>query len=122
MITDIELNANNEDKGTARIPPIKIKDIIGTQEFQSAMVSNLAEAMKYQKEQDKKNGKICATENCDNPAYKTEWRNGKVIGLCKKHVLGNGVPIRTKHTANRNDPCPCKSGLKFKRCCMNKQS
>lgn len=24
------------------------------------------------------------------------------------------------YRANRNDPCPCKSGRKFKKCCINK--
>ena len=23
---------------------------------------------------------------------------------------------------NRNDPCPCGSGLKYKKCCMNKMT
>lgn len=22
---------------------------------------------------------------------------------------------------NRNDPCPCESGLKYKKCCLNKK-
>jgi len=26
----------------------------------------------------------------------------------------------TESTVGRNDPCPCRSGKKFKRCCMGK--
>jgi len=25
-----------------------------------------------------------------------------------------------QHTADRNDPCPCGSGLKYKKCCLAK--
>lgn len=30
--------------------------------------------------------------------------------------------LRTEKQVGRNDPCPCGSGKKFKKCCMNKQS
>jgi hypothetical protein len=30
------------------------------------------------------------------------------------------LPIRVPHKPGRNEPCPCNSGLKFKRCCLNK--
>ena len=29
-------------------------------------------------------------------------------------------PLTTKVTAGRNDPCPCGSGKKYKKCCMDK--
>lgn len=29
------------------------------------------------------------------------------------------VRLQRKYKANRNDPCPCQSGKKFKRCCIN---
>jgi len=28
--------------------------------------------------------------------------------------------IKTENTIGRNEPCPCGSGLKYKKCCMNK--
>ena len=28
--------------------------------------------------------------------------------------------IKTEPTIGRNEPCPCGSGLKYKRCCLNK--
>ena len=31
------------------------------------------------------------------------------------------VPDRSPQTATRNDPCPCGSGKKFKRCCMRRR-
>ena len=33
---------------------------------------------------------------------------------------GGGFTVRTAKTAGRNDPCPCGSGLKFKKCCADK--
>ncbi|MBI3315024.1 MAG: SEC-C domain-containing protein, partial [Candidatus Omnitrophica bacterium] len=27
------------------------------------------------------------------------------------------VPVRTEHKVGRNDPCPCGSGKKYKKCC-----
>jgi uncharacterized protein YecA (UPF0149 family) len=32
----------------------------------------------------------------------------------------NVVPIRPHHKIGRNERCPCNSGLKFKRCCLDK--
>lgn len=32
--------------------------------------------------------------------------------------LNVNEPIKRVHTAGRNDPCPCGSGKKFKRCCI----
>jgi len=29
-------------------------------------------------------------------------------------------PKKNKHKIGRNDPCPCGSGLKYKKCCMNR--
>lgn len=31
-----------------------------------------------------------------------------------------GVPYRAEHHAGRNEPCPCGSGKKFKKCCLLK--
>ena len=33
-----------------------------------------------------------------------------------------GVPRHDVHTAGRNDPCPCGSGKKYKRCCLPKDA
>jgi len=30
-----------------------------------------------------------------------------------------GIRIRTKPKTGRNDPCPCNSGKKFKKCCLD---
>ena len=32
------------------------------------------------------------------------------------------APITRKEKVGRNDPCPCGSGKKFKKCCMNKKA
>ena len=34
---------------------------------------------------------------------------------------GKLIPFQKKKTPGRNDPCPCGSGKKYKRCCMNKE-
>lgn len=31
-----------------------------------------------------------------------------------------GAPARASKMVSRNDPCPCGSGLKFKKCCLDK--
>lgn len=46
-----------------------------------------------------------------------------VMGLAASRVVGGLVtrPIQKKADrveANRNDPCPCGSGRKFKKCCL----
>ena len=37
-----------------------------------------------------------------------------------ERLLNPPTPIRSKQKVGRNDPCPCGSGLKFKKCCLNK--
>ena len=32
----------------------------------------------------------------------------------------NSLPVKAAPQASRNDPCPCGSGLKFKKCCLGK--
>jgi hypothetical protein len=34
-------------------------------------------------------------------------------------VLKSGTPFGGKRKCGRNDPCPCGSGKKYKRCCLN---
>ena len=33
--------------------------------------------------------------------------------------LGKAEPVRVEKRAGRNDPCPCGSGKKYKKCCIN---
>ncbi|AFF28058.1 gp60 [Sphingomonas phage PAU] len=35
--------------------------------------------------------------------------------------VGKAIPVTSSITIGRNDPCPCKSGKKFKQCCINKR-
>lgn len=32
-------------------------------------------------------------------------------------MQGGATPMRREQTPGRNDPCPCSSGRKFKKCC-----
>jgi len=34
-------------------------------------------------------------------------------------IIENSVPVRSLAVAGRNDPCPCGSGKKYKKCCLN---
>lgn len=58
---------------------------------------------------------------CDKPVYKT---NGKSEPICYNRAhTGSCEPIKPRRviqTIRRNDRCPCGSGKKFKKCCMNK--
>jgi len=72
---------------------------------------------------------------------KTAERAEEIISLCNEHgwqviagiepdkpedisdverLLNPPTPIRAEQKVGRNDPCPCGSGLKFKRCCLQK--
>lgn len=33
--------------------------------------------------------------------------------------FSKGTPIRVEEKIGRNDPCPCGSGKKHKKCCLN---
>ncbi|WHZ06031.1 SEC-C metal-binding domain-containing protein [Neobacillus sp. YX16] len=35
----------------------------------------------------------------------------------KVGLLRSGVPVRNDDKVGRNDPCPCGSGKKYKKCC-----
>lgn len=37
-----------------------------------------------------------------------------------ERLLNPPTTIRSKPRVGRNDPCPCGSGLKFKKCCLQK--
>jgi len=37
-----------------------------------------------------------------------------------EHLLNPPMPIRAELKVGRNDPCPCGSGIKFKKCCLKK--
>ncbi|HNG68562.1 MAG TPA: SEC-C metal-binding domain-containing protein [Saprospiraceae bacterium] len=37
-----------------------------------------------------------------------------------RKIIGRHVPIRTEPKIGRNEPCPCGSGKKFKKCCNEK--
>ena len=36
----------------------------------------------------------------------------------EKTILDNSVPVSSLPTTGRNDPCPCGSGKKYKKCCL----
>jgi len=43
-----------------------------------------------------------------------------VIDIPRRKITGRIVPVRTSPKIGRNDPCPCGSGKKYKKCCINK--
>lgn len=55
---------------------------------------------------------------CHRDAIKTDDEANPV---CNHHALGLPEPIVGK-TTGRNWPCPCGSGKKFKKCCINKSA
>jgi len=38
----------------------------------------------------------------------------------KMKQIENLTIVKTEPTIGRNDPCPCGSGKKYKKCCLNK--
>lgn len=55
--------------------------------------------------------------NFDADMYYENFRYGH---LTKKERNAVIVPVRTEPKYQRNSPCPCGSGLKYKNCCINK--
>lgn len=45
-----------------------------------------------------------------------ELEEGEGIETARKHAAFE--PVRTRHKVGRNDPCPCGSGKKYKKCCL----
>jgi uncharacterized protein YecA (UPF0149 family) len=39
-----------------------------------------------------------------------------------RRPVGRPLPSTARPNVGRNDPCPCRSGKKFKNCCMKKQN
>jgi SWIM/SEC-C metal-binding protein len=71
----------------------------------------------------------------------TQTRAEEILDLCNKHglkiivgiepdkpedvsivkrLLTSNASVPDRPEAGRNDPCPCGSGLKFKKCCLKK--
>ena len=54
----------------------------------------------------------------NNWAYKIEVDPDKPENIVDLERLQNPVaPVRVEQKTGRNDPCPCNSGKKFKKCC-----
>jgi uncharacterized protein YecA (UPF0149 family) len=56
-------------------------------------------------------------ENEDPPAASAGF--GAMEDSPPPEWLGNSKPAGGAPAAGRNDPCPCGSGRKYKKCCMN---
>jgi uncharacterized protein YecA (UPF0149 family) len=58
-----------------------------------------------------------ACEKCGRkPIYKTD---GQSRQICRRCAMGLAPTFHKTPRPGRNDLCPCGSGLKFKKCCMN---
>jgi hypothetical protein len=51
---------------------------------------------------------------------KSHMVRGAIVAKKKKKVSSGLQPIRSSTKVKRNQPCPCGSGLKAKRCCLRK--
>jgi uncharacterized protein YecA (UPF0149 family) len=49
-----------------------------------------------------------------------DYDDFKYSHLTKKEREADIQPVRTEPKIGRNDLCPCKSGKKYKNCCINK--
>ncbi len=66
--------------------------------------------------------------------FSTKQNNKKLGDLAKKNLSSEEIdaeeellkntekvkPLKADKAVGRNDPCPCGSGKKFKKCCANK--
>ena len=46
---------------------------------------------------------------------------GRTVGVCQPCAYGT-VTLQPGEKTGRNEPCPCGSGRKFKKCCLNRES
>ena len=47
-----------------------------------------------------------------------DTKNGNDVKLWEQPKMdGKRIPFKKKNLPGRNDPCPCDSGKKFKKCC-----
>lgn len=60
--------------------------------------------------------RMCAVLWCEREAIK--WCEQRAGYYCERCYQGIVDPIRNTPRPGRNDPCPCGSGNKFKRCCL----
>ena len=62
-----------------------------------------------------------APKNFDKSQEQVEMAidNSKMMEAMARYKAAHTPKIR-EHKIGRNDPCPCGSGLKFKKCCINK--
>jgi len=51
---------------------------------------------------------------CGRRAVKTDSYGRGVCAKCASYL---GPPVVAVRVAGRNDPCPCRSGKKYKKCC-----
>ena len=67
------------------------------------------------------NGVSQAPENFNEKKEKLQdaIENQQVIEAMARYKAMH-TPVVKKYKINRNDPCPCGSGKKFKNCCIDK--
>lgn len=66
----------------------------------------------------------CAYCDRNYPILKTDGEGNNVCTMCAgidmegNVIRGAITPIRVEKVPGRNDPCPCGSGKKYKKCCI----
>ena len=53
------------------------------------------------------------------PTERKEVLKGEAVQSGEKPVIKRTVVKKKEEKVGPNDPCPCGSGLKYKKCCMN---
>lgn len=53
-----------------------------------------------------------------------DWQPSDSLSLLatQESLIAKPQPVRSEHRPGRNDPCPCQSGKKYKKCCASKNS
>jgi len=88
-------------------------------EARSGQVLRFKQQIKQQAHND---AQSCTTslENQPVPAVQTPNMQNRAQSCTTPAPAARPQPIRVDPQPGRNTPCPCKSGLKYKRCCANK--
>ena len=61
-------------------------------------------------------------ENENHDVFDSLMEDGGLLSSIlydEQTIIDNSVPVSSLSAAGRNDPCPCGSGKKYKKCCLH---
>lgn len=82
---------------------------------------NLVATLQSWVDDDAEDDEFDSTPNDDSDVFDSLMGEGGLLSNIlydEKTILDNSVPVSSLPTVGRNEPCPCGSGKKYKKCCL----